>query len=46
MAVNWIPYRGGSEFDVVASAEKMTEDLKSKIEIIAEKKSTLDDTVN
>lgn len=46
MEVNWIPNRGGSEFDVVASAEKMTEDLKGKIGSISEKKSSLDDTIN
>ena len=46
MEINWIPNRGGSEFDVVASAEKMTEDLKGRIESMSEKKSSLDDTIN
>ena len=45
MEVGWIPFNGGSEFDVQASAEQITSFLQNKMETIYEKKTALDDSV-
>ena len=45
MQVAWIPFRGGSEFQVQAEAERITESIASKMEALLEKKSSLDDTI-
>ena len=44
--VAWIPNRGGSEFDVKASTETITQDITDKLEGIRDSKAQLDDTVN
>lgn len=45
MEVAWIPFRGGSEFDIKSEAERIWSVIYDKNSALSEKQASLNDTV-